>query len=152
MKHVRVWYLVLGLMGLGAGRAVAAGPFSYYPVQPCRIVDTRSGLGGFTGQLQNGVVRNFTIKGAQPCIIPTTAAAVSFNVTVADAASSGWVALWPSTSSYPGISTLNFNTAENIANGAVVPLASGTPDLSVVAAFSGSSGVNLILDITGYFK
>ena len=141
--------LVIGLLG---DRALAAGPYSYYPVQPCRVVDTRSGLGGFTGQLQNGAVKNFTIKGAQPCLVPTSAAAVSFNVTVADAASGGWVALWPSSSSYPGVSTLNFNTAENIANGAIVPLASGTPDLSVVAAFSGTSGVNLILDITGYFK
>jgi hypothetical protein len=38
-------------------------------------------------------------------------------------------------------------------NGAIVPVGAGSPDLNVLAAFeAGPSGVNLILDITGYFQ
>jgi len=138
---------------LGAGTATAAGPYSFYPITPCRVVDTRSGLGGYTGLLPNGTVVTFTIRGASPCNLPGTAQAVAFNVTVADPANSGFVALYPVGSSYPGVSTINFIAGENLANGAIVPLGSGVPDLNVVAAFeAGASGVNLILDITGYFK
>lgn len=133
--------------------AEAAGPYSFYPITPCRVVDTRTGLGGYATVMPKGVVRTFTIKGAAPCFIPTTAAAVAFNVTVADPANSGFVALWPFNVPYPDVSTINFIAGENLANGAIVPVTAGSPDLNVVAAFEpGPSGVNLILDITGYFQ
>ncbi|MHB8799708.1 MAG: hypothetical protein ACYDBY_14710 [Thermoanaerobaculia bacterium] len=133
--------------------AEAAGPYSFYPVTPCRAVDTRNGLGGHTTPMPNGVVRTFTIKGAAPCGIPTTAAAVAFNVTVADPANAGFVALWPAGAAYPNVSTINFVAGENLANGAIVPVKAGSPDLNVVAAFvPGASGANLILDVTGYFQ
>jgi hypothetical protein len=138
---------------LTPGLVQAAGPYSFYPITPCRVVDTRSGLGGYTGKINNGQVVSFTIRGASPCNLPGTAQAVAFNVTVADAAQSGWVALYPVGTSWPGVSTINFISGENLANGAIVPLGSGVPDLNVLAAFeAGAQGVNLILDITGYFK
>jgi len=133
--------------------AMGAGPYSFYPITPCRVVDTRSGLGGYSTVMPNGVVRAFSIKGASPCFVPTSAAAVAFNVTVADPANSGFVALWPYNTPYPNVSTVNFIAGENLANGAIVPVTAGTPDINVVAAFEpGPSVVNLILDITGYFQ
>lgn len=139
--------------GVVSTAAQAAGPYSFYPVTPCRIVDTRNGLGGYTGLMPNGAVRTFTIKSASPCFIPTTAKALAFNVTVADPANSGWVALWPAGAAWPGVSTINFIAGENLANGAIVPVATGSPDLNVLAAFEpGPSGVNVIIDVTGYFQ
>jgi len=133
--------------------AFAAGPYQFYPVTPCRAIDTRSGLGGYTGLLPNGVVKTFTIRGASPCFIPASATAVAFNVTIADPANSGWVSLYPVGAGWPGVSTINFIAGENLANGAIVPVGAGSPDLNVLAAFeAGASGVNLILDITGYFQ
>ena len=145
------------MTSLGAGivdaTAWAAGPYQFYPVTPCRVVDTRYGVGGYTGFLPNGVVKVFNIKNAAPCFIPSSAAAVAFNVTIADPANSGFVALWPYNTAYPNVSTINFIAGENLANGAIVPLTGGSPDLDVVAAFEpGASGVNLILDVTGYFQ
>ncbi|MHB8799705.1 MAG: hypothetical protein ACYDBY_14690 [Thermoanaerobaculia bacterium] len=138
---------------LTPAEASAAGPFSFYPITPCRVVDTRSGLGGYNTVMPNGAVRTFTIKSASPCFVPSTAKAVAFNVTVADPANQGFVALWPYGQAYPNVSTINFVGGENLANGAIVPVTTGTPDLNVVAAFEpGASGVNLILDITGYFQ
>jgi len=99
------------------------------------------------------VTKTFTIKSVSPCFIPATAQAIAFNVTIADPANSGWVALWPYGGAWPGVSTINFIAGENLANGAIVPVAAGSPDLNVIAAFEpGASGVNLILDITGYFQ
>ena len=133
--------------------ALGAGPYQFYPVTPCRAIDTRSGLGGVTGLLPNGAVRTFTIRGASPCFIPASATAVAFNVTIADPANSGWVSLYPVGAGWPGVSTINFIAGENLANGAIVPVGAGSPDLNVLAAFeAGASGVNLILDITGYFQ
>lgn len=141
------------ITALQPATAEAAGPYSFYPITPCRVADTRTGLGGYATVMPNGVVRTFSIKGASPCFIPTTAAAVAFNVTVADPANSGFVALWPYDAPYPNVSTINFIAGENLANGAIVPVTVGSPDLNVVAAFEpGASGVNLILDITGYFQ
>jgi len=138
---------------LAPQEALGAGPYQFYPVTPCRAIDTRSGLGGFTGLLPNGAVRTFTIRGASPCFIPASATAVAFNVTIADPANSGWVSLYPVGAGWPGVSTINFIAGENLANGAIVPVGAGSPDLNVLAAFeAGASGVNLILDITGYFQ
>lgn len=138
---------------LSPGEALGAGPYSFYPITPCRVVDTRSGLGGYNTVMPNGVVRAFSIKGASPCFIPASAQAVAFNVTVADPANQGFVALWPYGAPYPNVSTINFISGENLANGAIVPVTAGSPDLNVVAAFEpGASGVNLIMDITGYFQ
>lgn len=135
--------------------AVAAGPYQFYPVSPCRIVDTRSGLGGYTGLFYNGETRSFTIKGSPPCAIPVNATAVAFNVTIADATRQGWAALYPAGTVWGGISTLNFFAGENIANGAIVPVSAGSPDLAVLFAFEGgvpAGSANLILDVTGYFR
>lgn len=141
---------------LGAAVATpvsAAGPYSFQPITPCRIVDTRSGLGGYTGLLPNGLPGiKFTLKGAAPCNLPYNAAAVVVNMTVADTGSAGWVALFPGDAAWPGVSSINFLTGGFIANGAIVPLAGGALDLSALAAFATAPpGINLILDITGYF-
>ena len=149
---VAIAVAALGLTG-AASLAEAAGPYQFYPVTPCRIVDTRAGLGGYTGLMPNGAVKTFTIRSSAPCFVPADAQAVAFNVTVADPQAAGWVALYPTGSAWPGVSTINFIAGENLANGAIVPLGPTAPDLNVLAAFATNPvGVNVILDITGYFK
>jgi YVTN family beta-propeller protein len=55
-----------------------SGTYQFYPLTPCRIVDTRGGKDG--GILQAGVERDYTIPGN--CGVPSSATAYSFNVTV----------------------------------------------------------------------
>ena len=54
-------------------------PLSFYTITPCRVADTRNG-----SPLASQVTRGFpiAIPGVSPCDIPSTAAAVSFNITV----------------------------------------------------------------------
>jgi hypothetical protein len=146
-------FLAVVLSLASAGTARAAGPYQFQPITPCRIVDTRNGLGGYTGLILNGQTVKFPIRGAAPCNVPPSAAAVAVNMTVADTANPGWVALFPGDQAWPGVSNINFQLGDFLANAAVVPLStSNTYDISVLAAFvPGAEGTNVILDVTGYF-
>jgi hypothetical protein len=134
------------------GYFVSSGGVSFYAVTPCRVVDTQTGLGGFTGFLPNGFpATNFTIKGS--CGIPATAVAIAVNAIAVNTQNQGWFALYPGNSSWPGVSNVNFFAGDTIGNGALVPVSAGSNDLSVLAAFAaGPTGAYLRLDVTGYFK
>jgi hypothetical protein len=127
---------------------------NFYAITPCRVVDTLTGLGGFTGFLPNGLPgTTFTIKGAAPCNIPTDAAAIAVNATAAQTQTQGWFALFPGSASWPGVSNVNFFGSDTIANGAIVPVSAGANDLTVLAQYAGTpTGAYLQLDLTGYFK
>ena len=112
------------VVGLGTGQAVSvfvtdtahvildvngyfvpagtAGALAFYPVTPCRVVDTRTtGGGGVVPAL--GTRR---IEGGGGCL-PAQAQAYSLNVTVVPSGPLGFLTLWPVGSSQPVVSTLN---------------------------------------------
>jgi hypothetical protein len=92
--------------------------------------------------------RNFPMRGI--CGISSQAVAVSLNVTVVQPSAGGYLTLWPSGTTQPVVSTINFVPTDVLANGAIVPL--GSPGTSEIAVFNGSPGAtNIILDVTGYF-
>ena len=122
-----------------------AGPSTYqfYPLTPCRIVDTRSGDGGI---LQAGVERDYTIPGN--CNVPSSATAYSFNVTVLPSAGGlDYLTVWPKGETRPVVSTLNDNTGTIVANAAIVPAGSD----NATAFYANSNSTNLLLDVNGYF-
>lgn len=125
------------------------GPYQYYSISPCRVVDTRganSTNGGpvFLGNTQ----RDFRIRGN--CGVPSTAKAVTINVTVTQASLPSWLAVWPSGTPRPWVSTMSFDpSAPALANGAIVGISANTNDLSV---YNSEGSVHVILDITGYFQ
>jgi DNA-binding beta-propeller fold protein YncE len=122
-----------------------SGPSSYqfYPLTPCRIVDTRGGDGGI---LQAGVERDYTIPGN--CNVPSSATAYSFNVTVLPSAGGlDYLTVWPKGETRPVVSTLNDNTGTIVANAAIVPAGSD----NATAFYANSNSTNLLLDVNGYF-
>ena len=128
-----------------------AGPFQYFALTPCRVADTRNaaGLNGGPALPGNGAARDFRVQGN--CGVPSGAAAVTLNVTVAGPSGSGYLTIWPSGGTQPLVSTINFTSADSaLANGAIVPLSANSNDLSVF--FGGSGTVHVILDVTGYFQ
>ena len=135
--------------GAWTERAQAQTGLQFYAVTPCRAVDTRSGFGGI---IPASTLRNFTIKNV--CGVPNTAKAVSLNVTIVSPTVDGFFSLWPAGGVFPVVSTLNFLAGEPaLANGAIVPLAATTPDLSTAyGTASGSGQTNAVLDVTGYFQ
>lgn len=136
--------------------AGADGPFRFYALTPCRVVDTRNPNGPTGGPVLNhNTSRSFPMQGQ--CGVPAGAKAVALNVTITQPNSNGYLTLYPSGGAQPIVSNINFVANESaLANGAIVPLAAAAPDLSVFAAApfppAGQTGrVHVILDVTGYF-
>lgn len=123
--------------------------FSYFPLTPCRVADTRNPTATNGGPIMgSNASRDFSIRGR--CNVPTGAKAVSLNVTITGATSSSWLALWPSGQARPTVSTINFESTDPaLANGAIVGLSTNTNDLSV---YNNLGNVHVIIDVTGYFQ
>ncbi|MFZ0314798.1 MAG: Ig domain-containing protein [Candidatus Korobacteraceae bacterium] len=116
---------------------------AFFPLTPCRIIDTRN---GDSGPLQAGVERDYTIPPA--CEIPSAAAAYSFNVTVIpNHGAVDYLTVWPKGETQPVVSTLNDNTGTIVANAAIVPAGSD----NATAFYAHSNSTNLLLDVNGYF-
>jgi hypothetical protein len=124
------------------GYFAAPGPggLSLYPVMPCRVLDTRSTKGAFSGQLNPPV----NIMSA-PCGVSGAAQAFVLNATVVPQGSLGYLTLWPDGASQPLVSTLNAYDGAVTSNMAIVPTSNGSID-----AYA-SSPTQLILDSFSYF-
>ena len=123
---------------------------TYTPVTPARILDSRPTMqiGPYGTPFQSGVPRDFPVwlQGG----IPSTATAVTGNLTVTKQTSAGYVTLSNQSTSSPSTSTLNFPLSDNRANGVSVAL---TANGMLWAVYKGSAGshVDLVFDVTGYY-
>ena len=157
MYRQKTWVLAfLLLFAAGAVPAAAAdGPFQFFPLTPCRTVDTRQlPPGPPTGDpLEAYTVTTFDVKGF--CDVPLSAKAVAVNVTAFQPTAKGHLRVYPSDIGTPLVATLTYAGGETaIANGAIVPLAATTTDdLAVYTYFvAGGNQTHFILDVTGYFQ
>ena len=126
--------------------AGTASALAFYPLAPCRVVDTRNASGALGGPtLAAGTSRNFPLQSGG-CSIPTDATAYSLNVTAIPKGSLGYLTMWPSGQTQPLVSTLNSPTGAVAANGAIVP-AGSNGEVSVFV----SNISDVVLDVNGYF-
>ena len=139
-----------------AGQVVAVGlyaapaPTLYYPAAPCRLVDTRSGLGTSGGPLAGaGAERTFALTRA--CGIPATARAVVTNVTVTDVAAAGELRVFPSDGVLPTATVISFGAGRTRANNAVLLLSADGAG-SVTAHNDAAGPVDVIVDVSGWFE
>ena len=145
--------LVMLVAALAPSEALAGGPYQFYALTPCPVADPRFGFGGPLSPLET---RKFTVRGV--CSVPTTAAAVSLNLTVTGASLDGHLRVFPGDQvDLPVVSTINWLPGEmGVANGAIVPLATAgvlTNDLAIFMGTGYTSGsVDVIIDVTGYFQ
>ena len=127
----------------------ATGSLSFYPVTPCRVVDTRASQSfpAPFGQpsLATNTSRNFPVF-SSPCGIPSTAQAYALNVTALPPGPLGFVTVWPAGQPFPVASTLNSPTGTVVANAAIIPAGTG----GAVTVYT-SNPTDIILDIVGYF-
>ena len=125
-----------------------ANTLEFYPLPPCRVLDTRSQPGHLGGPYLHGArERDFPVQ-ASSCQIPSSAQAYSVNFTVVpwQGQPMGYLSVWAAGGSQPQVSTLNNPTATIVANAAIVP--AGTD--GAIAVFP-SQDTDLIADINGYF-
>ena len=151
-----------------AAPALAASGLQFYPVAPCRLVDTRGAAKGFNGiapfsgpSLTAGSTLTIPVQSAAeaaantepaPCgTIPSVAQAYSLNLTVVPTGGGAvdYVSLWASGSTQPFVATLNDPEGLIVANAAIVP--AGSPSGGVSVYNAGPSTTDIIIDMNGYF-
>jgi hypothetical protein len=120
----------------------------FYPLKPCRVLDTRSSNGDLGGpNLQSGQERSFPVLESN-CQIPNAAQAYSMNFTVVpyEGEPLGYLTVWGQGGAKPAVSTLNNITATIVANAAIVPAGTG----GGIAVYP-LGNTQLVADIDGYF-
>jgi len=124
----------------------AAASLQFYPLTPCRILDTRNANGTFGGpSIAGNTSRSFPMP-SSPCGAPARAAAYSLNVTVVPHGALGYLTAWPTGQAQPFVSTLNSFDGTILANAAIVPAGNAGS-----ASFFASDATDLVVDINGYF-
>ncbi len=125
----------------------AGGALQFYPLTPCRVLDTRNRDGDFGGpSLAGSVARSFQIGSSLCAAISGFAAAYSLNVTVVPHGTLGYLTVWPTGQTQPLVSTLNSLDGTVLANAAIVPAGTGG-----AVSFFGANDTDLVVDINGYF-
>jgi hypothetical protein len=121
-----------------------ASALAFYPMAPCRLVDTRNNLLS-SGAFSAGSSRTLPVLSSS-CNVAATAQAYSLNFTVVPQATLGYISAWPTGQSQPLVSTLNDLTGTVVANAAIVP--AGTAGSIDVYA---TDTTDLVVDINGYY-
>jgi hypothetical protein len=118
----------------------------FYPITPCRILDTRNpnGLLGGPSFIANEF-RDIPVQ-AGPCNLPRSAQAYSLNFTVVPLGTLGYLSAWPSGQSQPYVSTLNDFEGNVVANAAIVPAGAG----GEITLFT-THPTDVVIDVNGYF-
>jgi hypothetical protein len=127
--------------------ATESTALAFFPLPPCRVVDTRNAAAPLGGpSLSGGAIRTLPILAAAACNIPASARAYSLNLTAAPKGPLGYLTAWPGGQSQPLVASLNAPTGTVTANAAIVPAGSdGSIDIFA------SNPTDLIIDINGYF-
>jgi acid phosphatase type 7 len=119
----------------------------FVPMNPSRVVDTRSGT-GLAGAIQANVPETFKVAGTAG--VPVNAIAVSGNLTVVNETSAWAAFLGPDPVSAPTTSTVNFAIGDVRGNSLTVAL-SPAGGLSATYVSNGGNTTDLIFDVGGYY-
>ncbi|HET7718376.1 MAG TPA: hypothetical protein VFK43_00325 [Acidimicrobiales bacterium] len=131
---------------------VAAPPLPgsvYYPSNPARILDTRTGLGvpgGFQGQLGTGATLDLQVTGQGG--VPANATSVVLNVTAADSPGpDSYLTVYPTGTARPLASNLNFVSGQTIPNLVIAKIGSG----GKVTIYNNLGSTVVVADVQGWF-
>jgi Domain of unknown function DUF11 len=128
---------------------VGTGHTNYYTITPCRLVDTRNANGPLGGPaLTANTPRTFQLTGS--CALPSTAKALSLNLTVVSPTAGGSVALYPAFIPPTGTTSISYSTGQTRANNAVITLNAG--QVQALAGQAGGTTTHLLIDVNGYFQ
>lgn len=134
----------------GDSSAGASSGADLFPQVPVRGLDTRPGSGEpYAGQTL-GPDQTLAVKLTGAAGIPATGvSAVVLNLTVTDTTSWGYLTSWPSGSSMPLSSALNWAPTEVTENLVVVGLSPG----GSISIYNGSTGtVDVVADVEGWYS
>lgn len=130
--------LTIDLVGYFTSSQGTGGHWS--PVPPTRVVDTRTGVGAPTGQVNRDLT--FTL----PASVPPGATGIVLDVTAVDPQADGYLRLAP-TGSVPTTTALNFEGGAATTGLAITNSSNGQVTISVAG-----TPTNLVVDLVGYYE
>ncbi|HLJ45200.1 MAG TPA: BACON domain-containing carbohydrate-binding protein [Bryobacteraceae bacterium] len=142
-----LWFAQSNGVGKAPAPAAPSG-LAFYPLNPCRVVDTRDP--SFTGPfgpptLGANATRQLPILSSS-CGVSSAAQAYSLNITVVPPVPLTFLTVWPAGQPLPLVSTLNSYDGTVVANAAIVP-ADSTGEVNLYV----SGPADVVVDIDGYF-
>ena len=120
---------------------------TFYATAPTRLLDSRNGT-GLSGAFQSHKARTFQVTGG---VVPSTATAVTGNLTVTGQTQLGYLYVGPNATDNPTSSNLNFPMNDDRANSVAIALGSGGSLSVTYVAQASSATTSVIFDVTGYF-
>src|SRR5262249_28397962 len=114
-------------------------------IAPTRVIDSRASthVGPYSTRWPANTSRDVTIAGGGG--VPATAEAVILHVTAVGPSGNGFATVYPSRTSRPTASNLNFVANVTVPNAVTVELGSGH-----IAVFT-SAATDILVDVVGYY-
>ncbi len=151
------------VLDLGSAAAQASLSFSvlgvYVPITPTRVCDTRFGTGiaanqcnsngTKSGALQDKGILTVQIPNENSDNVPTTALAAVINITAISSSTSapgGYLTVWPTGSTMPVASTVNFTPGDIVPNLSEIALGTNG-DISI---YNYVGPTDVLIDVEGY--
>ncbi|MEI8337242.1 MAG: hypothetical protein WCG37_10280, partial [Actinomycetes bacterium] len=121
----------------------------FVPMEPVRILDTRTGLGGTSGPVPGNVGFDLTVAGATDGTetVPSDAVGAVINFTYVDARGPGFITVYPTGTDRPTASNLNKVGSGPVPN--LVSVKLGTD--GAVTIYNNQSSTEILGDLAGYY-
>lgn len=158
MKSIKL--SILGIFALAAvpfsTNSLAQDATHFYPIDPCRLVDTRN-VGGTMG---GGETRDFFAWGgsfdiaqggsAVDCGVDSNATAVHINFTAVAPTGFGYLRAWPWGDSEPNATLMAFTAGPGISNATALAICQPScPTDFTVKIYEAET--HLVVDVVGYY-
>lgn len=139
----------LGLFSAGPGPTSpfsSTTPSSFVAVQPERIYDSRTGLGGRSTRIGPGETVSIQVTGAGP-IPASKATAVGVNISAINPTATTFLTAYPSGSVRPLAASLNPRAGQVVPNMSIL----GIGESGMISVYNNAGFVDITVDATGYF-
>ena len=145
----------------GGGTGTKAAAYTYvaastglrfYPVTPCRVLDTRNADGPFGGPVLAASPAERTFGVVPACGVPADAKVVSANVTVISGAAPGSLRIYPADAALPVATTISFGVGRIRANNAMLLVSTTGGAGRVTVRNDAAAPLHLVVDVSGYFR
>jgi hypothetical protein len=117
----------------------------YQALSPARLLDTRRGFGGPRIGPNQSITLQVTSRGGVPI---AGVGAVYLNFVATGGTAPGFLTVFPTGSSQPGVSSLNYLPGPNVANAVISQVGTGG---QVTIRNTSAGSVDLVGDVGGYF-
>ena len=115
------------------------------PLVPDRLLDTRNGIGGFTGKIGSGQTIDLQVAGVSG--VSDDPEAVALNVTVNAPTATSYLTLFPSGDARPNTSSLNMVAGQTVPNLVLARVGAN----GKVSIYNKAGATHVIVDVLGCF-